>query len=269
MFGQPQCAESGALGSRRRRPPPAVRLRAPSRRSPADAAGSVWPASSATANGGSWSRPGARQTVSRSAAVACTVDRRSCAISCGRVHVELRLHALRRQDRDRRQRACRKRADGCRPRRIREDDDGGERGEHGGRRRRARAADRSRRAGGAAPARRGRRSRAIRAAPPCSRTRSSSARSAPTASSPSDDRIDEPARWRPRRRLRVGDHEEEEDEHLGRGDEHPPEVEARDRAEVPARGHRVAREREHADPGRERQPRSPARPAAASAARGS
>ena len=61
------------------------------------------------------------------------------------------------------------------------------------------------------------------------------------------DRVDEPARRGARSRLRVGDHEEEEHEHLGRGDEHPPQVEARDRAEVPARGHRVAGEGEHAD----------------------
>ena len=50
-----------------------------------------------------------------------------------------------------------------------------------------------------------------------------------------------------RDRLRVGDHEEQEDEDLRRGDEHPPEVGARDRADVPARGHRVTRQREHAD----------------------
>ena len=50
-----------------------------------------------------------------------------------------------------------------------------------------------------------------------------------------------------RDRLRVGDHEEEEDQHLGREHEHPPEVRARDRAEVPARGHLMAAEREHAD----------------------
>ena len=74
------------------------------------------------------------------------------------------------------------------------------------------------------------------------------------ASSPERHRVDEPVRRRARCRLRVGDHEEQEHEHLRRRDEHEPEVEARDRAEVPARQHRVPREREHADPDRERSP---------------
>ena len=55
-------------------------------------------------------------------------------------------------------------------------------------------------------------------------------------------------------RPRVGDHEEEEDEDLGRGDEQPPEVEPGDRAEVPRRRHLVPGRGEHRDARRERQP---------------
>ena len=46
--------------------------------------------------------------------------------------------------------------------------------------------------------------------------------------------------------LRVGDHEEQEDQDLGRGDDDPPEVDAADRRERPVRGHAVARRGEHA-----------------------
>ena len=46
-----------------------------------------------------------------------------------------------------------------------------------------------------------------------------------------------------RHRLRVRDHEEQEDQHLGRGDDHPPEVEPADGRERPVRGHAVARRR--------------------------
>ena len=55
-------------------------------------------------------------------------------------------------------------------------------------------------------------------------------------------------------RARVGDHEEEEDEDLGRRDEQPPEVPAGDRPEVPRGGHLVPRCREDGDPGREGEP---------------
>src|SRR6516164_2599866 len=55
-------------------------------------------------------------------------------------------------------------------------------------------------------------------------------------------------------RARVGDHEEEEDEDLGRGHEEPPERPAGDRPEVPAGRHRVPARREHGDPGSEREP---------------
>ena len=57
-----------------------------------------------------------------------------------------------------------------------------------------------------------------------------------------------------RGRLRVGDHEEEEDHDLRREHDDPPELEAGDRAEVPARRHLVARGRDHADSDRERDP---------------
>ena len=57
-----------------------------------------------------------------------------------------------------------------------------------------------------------------------------------------------------RDRLRVGDHEEEEDEDLGRERENAPEVPVRDRAEVPARRHVVAARREHGDARREGDP---------------
>ena len=55
-------------------------------------------------------------------------------------------------------------------------------------------------------------------------------------------------------RHRVGDHEEEEDQDLGRGHEEPPEGPAGDRPEVPARGHRMPARREDGDAGREREP---------------
>ncbi len=61
-------------------------------------------------------------------------------------------------------------------------------------------------------------------------------------------------RYARRDRLRVGDHEEEEDEQLGRGHQHPPEIPAGDRPEVPARRHRVAARGEHPDARREHQP---------------
>ena len=57
-----------------------------------------------------------------------------------------------------------------------------------------------------------------------------------------------------RRRLRIGEHEEEEDQDLRRGEKDQPEGAARDRAEVPACGHRVPGRGERADPGRERRP---------------
>ena len=58
-----------------------------------------------------------------------------------------------------------------------------------------------------------------------------------------------------RRRLGVGDHEEEEDEDLRRGHEQPPELPALDRPDVPGRRHGVAARSEHADT----RPRMPAR----------
>ena len=54
--------------------------------------------------------------------------------------------------------------------------------------------------------------------------------------------------------LRIGDHEEEEDEDLGREHQDPPELGSRDRAQVPARDHRVAGRGEQRDPGREDEP---------------
>ena len=55
-----------------------------------------------------------------------------------------------------------------------------------------------------------------------------------------DHRVDDLGRPARGNRPRVGDHEEEEDEDLRRGDEHPPEVRAGDRPDVPARRHRVS-----------------------------
>ena len=55
-------------------------------------------------------------------------------------------------------------------------------------------------------------------------------------------------------RLRVGDHEEEEDEDLGRGDEEPPELPALDRPDMPGGRHRVTARGEHADARREGEP---------------
>ncbi len=49
--------------------------------------------------------------------------------------------------------------------------------------------------------------------------------------------------------LRVGDHEEHEDQHLWRGDDHSPVVEPADRRERPARRHAVSGRREQPDPG--------------------
>ena len=57
-----------------------------------------------------------------------------------------------------------------------------------------------------------------------------------------------------RDRPRVGDHEEQEDEDLRRGDEYPPELEPGDRAEVPRGGHLVTRSGHDGEAGRERQP---------------
>ena len=57
-----------------------------------------------------------------------------------------------------------------------------------------------------------------------------------------------------RDRLRVGDHEEHEQEDLGRGHERRPERPARERPEVPARRHPVIGDRDHGEPGRERRP---------------
>ena len=54
--------------------------------------------------------------------------------------------------------------------------------------------------------------------------------------------------------LRVRDHEEQEDEDLGRRDDHPPVVEAAHGRERPAGDHAVARRREHADAGGEGDP---------------
>ena len=55
-------------------------------------------------------------------------------------------------------------------------------------------------------------------------------------------------------RLRVGDHEEQEDEDLRGGHEQPPELPALDRPDVPGRRHGVAARGEHADARGERQP---------------
>ncbi len=57
-----------------------------------------------------------------------------------------------------------------------------------------------------------------------------------------------------RDRLRVGDHEEEEYEDLGRRDQQPPELPTLDRSHVPGGRHRVPAGREHADPRGEREP---------------
>ncbi len=57
-----------------------------------------------------------------------------------------------------------------------------------------------------------------------------------------------------RRGLGVGDHEEQEDQHLGRGDDHSPEVESADRLERPVRGHAVPGAGEQPDPDRQRNP---------------
>ncbi len=68
------------------------------------------------------------------------------------------------------------------------------------------------------------------------------------------DRVDLPAAPRLRRRLRIRDHEREEDEHLGRGDQHLPEVAVRNRAEVPVRRERVAAQSQDAERARECEP---------------
>ena len=68
------------------------------------------------------------------------------------------------------------------------------------------------------------------------------------------DGIDAPPVLARRDRLRVGDHEEEEDEDLRRGDQQPPELGALDRPDVPGRRHRVPTGRQHADPRGERDP---------------
>ena len=52
----------------------------------------------------------------------------------------------------------------------------------------------------------------------------------------------------------VGDHEEEEDHDLRRGDDHAPEIDAADRRKRPARGHAMARCSEEADTDRQRDP---------------
>ena len=57
-----------------------------------------------------------------------------------------------------------------------------------------------------------------------------------------------------RRRLRVGDHEEHEDQDLGRGDQHPPEVAPGHGAEVPPRGHVVPASGDHGHARGEGQP---------------
>ena len=64
----------------------------------------------------------------------------------------------------------------------------------------------------------------------------------------------DPAAAAGRHGLRVRDHEEQEDEDLGRGDDHPPVVEAAHGRERPAGDHAVARRREHADARRQGQP---------------
>ena len=68
------------------------------------------------------------------------------------------------------------------------------------------------------------------------------------------DGVEPPAEPPGRDRLRVGDHEEEKDEDLGREDEHAPELPAGHGPQVPARGHRVPARREHGDPGGKRDP---------------
>ncbi len=57
-----------------------------------------------------------------------------------------------------------------------------------------------------------------------------------------------------RHRLRVGDHEEEEDEHLGREEDHPPVVEPAHWRERPPRHHGMAGRGEEPEAGREREP---------------
>ena len=64
-------------------------------------------------------------------------------------------------------------------------------------------------------------------------------------------RVDTPGRGALGVVFGIGDHEEQEDEDLGRRDEHPPEVGVRDRAEVPARRHGVPAARATARPRRE------------------
>ena len=86
-----------------------------------------------------------------------------------------------------------------------------------------------------------------RAAPPWCRTRRSAAPSASVLATatrrPNSDASDPSGRHG----LRVRDHEEQEDQHLGRGHDHPPEVEPADRRERPARGHAVSGRGEHPD----------------------
>ena len=71
---------------------------------------------------------------------------------------------------------------------------------------------------------------------------------------PDSDRVGAASRVARGRRLRVGDHEEEKDEDLGRGDEQPPELRALDRPDVPGGRHRVPARGEDADPRGEREP---------------
>ncbi len=70
------------------------------------------------------------------------------------------------------------------------------------------------------------------------------------------ERVDPAADPALRRRLRVGDHEEEEDHHLGREHDHAPELEAGDRAEMPAGRHLMAGRGDHARCRSRRRPRT-------------
>jgi hypothetical protein len=69
-----------------------------------------------------------------------------------------------------------------------------------------------------------------------------------------EDAEDDPPDAPGRRRLRVGDHEEQEDEDLGRGDDDPEVVGAADRLECPPCGHAVSGRGERPETERQRHP---------------
>ncbi len=175
----------------------------------------------------------------------------------GRRRVELSRHAGRVQDRDLRQRGAARRERSCRDRRRARDD---EHGRVGGEP--ARAGQDERAAGEAGQRARERGQHHLADADDRQRRKQRDLRPVlgphrrdqHRRDDPDRDGVDHAGRSAPRGRFRVGDHEEEEDEDLGRGDEEPPEREAADRAEVPARRHLVAGEGEDRDPDGEGRP---------------